>query len=382
MVFEAIGPYSAIGRIAMIEVEAALNAGWTVSVVTARLHESLRGRVEWLKLYNPPRGYALKWLTARHFIKKAMGDPSRFDLIHTHQPQVADLCDVYECHYLTRASWRRGCIDARPGWRGHLARVQEWLILHAEERRLNRLTPKTLVLNCSEMIGEEYESLYGRPARHHVLRYPVPEFRYFREEERRDARRELVGDWDGPVVGFLGGLNHRKGYCEALAASAVDPSLFLLFAGSHSQQVILPAALRRRCRTLGLLDDTTQFYAAIDVLLVPSRFEPLGLVCLEAASFGVHTIASEYVGALSTLEPYGLITRWAPDQPLRPIIERYPAGDEGCISRYQKLNDNQNASAFADDLSAVYAHAMQFKAAGAQAKPFRKTTLQIGGLTE
>ena len=74
MIFEAIGPFSAIGKVAMSQVSVALEAGFSVTVVAKQLDESLRGRVEWRKLYCPPRGFAVQWLTARPFIKAALGN--------------------------------------------------------------------------------------------------------------------------------------------------------------------------------------------------------------------------------------------------------------------------------------------------------------------
>ena len=45
MIFEAIGPYNAIGRVAMDGIRAALDAGWRVTVVAKRLDESLQSKV-------------------------------------------------------------------------------------------------------------------------------------------------------------------------------------------------------------------------------------------------------------------------------------------------------------------------------------------------
>ena len=206
----------------MAEVEAALDAGWRVSVVAHRLGEALQGRVEWLKLYNPPRGFALKWLTARHFIKKAMGDPGRFDVIHGHQPQIADLCDLFECHYLTRAAFERGCRDARAGWRGVLARAQEVIVLRAEDRCFRSWNPQTQLVCDSDLTQKEFDRLYGLPPDCSVQVYPAPRWDPPSAETKSEARWRYVGDWEGLVVGFLGGMDDRKGYREALDAVAVS----------------------------------------------------------------------------------------------------------------------------------------------------------------
>lgn len=65
MIFEAIGPYSSIAKVAYGEVQAALNAGWRVTVVSKLLGASLHGRVEWLGLSVLPCGFLIKCITAR-----------------------------------------------------------------------------------------------------------------------------------------------------------------------------------------------------------------------------------------------------------------------------------------------------------------------------
>src|SRR5277367_2426579 len=133
IIHEAISQDSAIARIALLDARRALAAGWDVSVVAKILDPSLRDRVNWLKLTVPPRGFILKWLSARHFIRSALGNRS-FDVIHAHQPQVADLSDVYQCHFLTRAAYERNCLESRPGLRPKFVRLQQQGVLHAEDR--------------------------------------------------------------------------------------------------------------------------------------------------------------------------------------------------------------------------------------------------------
>jgi len=317
MVFEATGPYNAIGRIAMAEVEAALSADWRVSVVAHRLDESLQDRVEWLKLYNPPRGFAVKWLSARYFIKKAMGDPGRFDLIHGHQPQVADLCDIFECHYLTRAAWERGCRDARKGLRGYLARLQEDVVLKAEDRCYGKWDSSTTLVCNSKLTQDVFGELYGLPPSHEIQLPPAPAWNLPSSSERAAARKRFGVEWDGPVVGFLGGIDERKGCLAALEAVGDAPELFLLLGGSHGEQVNPPIG---RYAGHGLID-ANELYASVDVLFVPSVFEPFGLVCFEAAARGVPVIMTGSVGALNELERFGCGKHWEPGQALGPLVE-------------------------------------------------------------
>src|SRR5258708_33124426 len=87
MIFEATGPFNAIGRVAMDGIRIAQEAGYQVTVVARRLDERLQQEVEWLKMYVPPRLFYLQWVTAERFIKRALGG-RRVELAATPPPQV------------------------------------------------------------------------------------------------------------------------------------------------------------------------------------------------------------------------------------------------------------------------------------------------------
>ena len=73
-------------------------------------------------------------------------------------------------------------------------------------------------------------------------------------------------------------------------------------------------------KSVGVVANVQQFYAACDVFAVPSLFEPLGLVAFEAAASGLPVIATEEVGALSALLEYGAGVRWSAAEKLSPLI--------------------------------------------------------------
>ena len=271
MICERIGGQASIGKIARQEVEAALAAGWQVTVAANALDSALQREVEWLRLYVPPRSFAFQWLTGRHWIKKALGKRT-LDVVHGHQPQIADLTDVYQCHFLT-------------------------------------------------------------------LIYASPAERFATGGERVAARtRWLGGSRQRIVAGFLGGLVERKGYRHILRALAGAKDVFLLMGGPNSGGFQAPE-FGGNMRSIGVCDDTDSFYAACDVLLVPSLFEPFGLVVSEAVARGVPVIATDGVGALPHLLEHGAGARWDLLKPLAPIIRSLAASStqfrDGC-ARYTR----------------------------------------------
>jgi len=95
----------------------------------------------------------------------------------------------------------------------------------------------------------------------------------------------------------LGRLHRNKAFDVALRALARLPRAYLWIAGDGPER---PALLRLateldvadRVRWLGWRTDTAALYAAADLLLCPSRVEPLGNVVIEGWAHGVPVIAA------------------------------------------------------------------------------------------
>ncbi len=361
MIFEAIGPYNAIGKIAAAEVRAALRAGYRVSVVAHRLDESLHGEVEWLKLYNPRRGFALKWLTARHFIKRALGGRT-FDVVHGHQPQIADLCDVFQCHFLTRVAHERGCLVSGTGLGAAVRRWQQQAVMRVEDRCYRRWNPSTQMLFVSALIRSEFDRLYGLPPRWRVLENAAPLWDPISETERTEARRHYgIGDVSQPVVGYLGGLQRRKGYAELLDAIAAMPGAYLLMAGQMTDGFV-DERLAGRMRGVGLIEPR-RFLAACDVVAVPSRFDPCPMIVLEAAARGVPVIASEGVGNQATVLTCHAGLAWDAGQPFEPVLGRLMSDRESFVAGCRRLVEDRSETANMAALLEIYQDVRRGKAA-------------------
>jgi glycosyltransferase involved in cell wall biosynthesis len=362
LIHEAIGQDSAIAKIALNQVRAALAAGWSVSVVAKILDPSVREKVTWLPLKVPRRLFLYKWITARHFIRRALGGRT-FDVIHAHQPQVADLSDVFQCHFLTRVAYERKCLEERPGLRPKLIRVQQQGVLYAEDRCYRRWNPNTRMLFCSDLLRREFARLYGPPPLEEVLVNPCPPINFASVDERQAARRALVGEFSGLVIGYIGGLQERKGYKRLMPAIEADPNLFLLMAGAYTDRFVAPA-LSGRFKGIGLTSDVSTFYAACDVLVVPSLFEPLGLVAFEAAARGTPVIATREVGALPHLLEFGAGVEWNPTEPLgdlaRNVMSNIQVMRAGAVRMASEISETRQA----ERLMAVYEQVLRNKKDG------------------
>jgi glycosyltransferase involved in cell wall biosynthesis len=360
IIHEAISNDSAIAKVAMRDVRIALDGGWRVSVVAKRLDPSLVDRVEWLKLFVPRRLFFVQWTTAAMFIRRALKG-RRFDLIHAHQPQVANISDVFQCHFLTRVAWERRCLEQRPGLRPALVRLQQRGVLVAEDRCYRGWNPATRMIFESPLMQAEFQRLYGAPPRQRLLPPSFGPVDFVTPEQRSEARRRFLGrDWDGPVVGYLGGVQERKGYRRLITALAAVPNAYLLMGGQYTNGFQAPE-LQGRLKAVGLVSDTAGFYAACDVLAVPSLFEPLGLVAFEAAARGVPVVATEEVGALPLLAGYGLAWTWRADEPLAPLLRQAAAGADQVRRGALRMERDLSAEVYGRRLLELYQEVLRDK---------------------
>ena len=115
------------------------------------------------------------------------------------------------------------------------------------------------------------------------------------------ARQSLGTPAEAPLLLALGRLHENKAFDVLLAALAQVPRAHLWLAGEGPLRAALEAQARRlgiaeRVRFLGWREDTAALLAAADMLVCPSRHEPLGNVVIEAWSAGLPVVAAASAG--------------------------------------------------------------------------------------
>jgi glycosyltransferase involved in cell wall biosynthesis len=146
---------------------------------------------------------------------------------------------------------------------------------------------------------------------------------------RERLRREHDIPAEASVFLFCGKLTPVKrpmDVVEAFARLSERQTSCLIFIGDGP----LRAELEARARALGLgnvrfvgfrnQSELSRFYAVSDVLVLPSAFEPWGLVVNEAMNFGLAVVASDQVGAAVDLVRPGETGRI------------FPSGDIGALA--------------------------------------------------
>lgn len=132
--------------------------------------------------------------------------------------------------------------------------------------------------------------------------------------QKRDLRQKLGIPEDLPVVLFCGKLTPVKrpmDLLEAFARATADHPALLVYVGDGPLRPQLESYVERHhlkhIYLMGFRNQTElpRFYALADVFVLPSGFEPWGLVVNEAMCFGLPVIVSDQVGAGGDLVQHG-----------------------------------------------------------------------------
>jgi glycosyltransferase involved in cell wall biosynthesis len=122
-------------------------------------------------------------------------------------------------------------------------------------------------------------------------------------EQRCAARRKYNLVASDFVVGHLGAFSHEKGQDVAIAAAAILrdrlPRLRMILAGEGSPPAVPPGA---PVLLPGFVADREEFFAALDLFIMPSRSEGWGLAAVEALARGIPVLASNTGGLPEIVE--------------------------------------------------------------------------------
>lgn len=160
------------------------------------------------------------------------------------------------------------------------------------------------------------------------------------EDAGRRVRLELGLEAGAPVFGFVGRLVTQKGIAELADAweviSTESTSAHLLLVGSYEEgRDAVPAHVRRKLRELprvhlvGHVYDTGPYYAAMDVVLLPTYREGFPNVLLEAGAMKRPVVATEVTGCVDAVahEQTGLLVPPGDWRELASAIGRYLASE-------------------------------------------------------
>ncbi len=253
-----------------------------------------------------------------------LGEAFDFDLVHGHDWLVAGACDQlarrFEAPLVTT-------IHAT-----EYGRHQGWVVdhpqayIHGVERWITNRSQR--VIACSAYMREQIADIFAvAPGRIAVIPNGIDPADLPRPGAAELAR--LRAGFAAPeerLVLLIGRLVYEKGFQLALEAmprliAAVPGTRFLVAgSGTHEEE------LRKQAKELGLMEHGTflgwigddvlrSLYGIADLTVVPSIYEPFGLVALEAMASGCPVIVAD-TGGLREVVPHELAgLRFRPRDP-------------------------------------------------------------------
>jgi len=262
-----------------------------------------------------------------------LGDRYEFDLVHGHDWLVAMAgdhlarrfaCPLVLTIHATEHGRHQGWVDQHP--QSYIHGVERWITNRADR-----------VIACSYYMREQIADIFGaEEERVAVIPNGIDpgDLRPHDEAGLRRLRREFAAP-DEKLVLLIGRLVYEKGFQLALEAMpsliAAIPGTRFLVAGSGTHE----PELRRQATELGLDEHGTflgwigddvlhSLYRIADVCVVPSIYEPFGLVALEAMASDCPCIVAD-TGGLREVVPHneaGLRFRASDHEALGEMVER------------------------------------------------------------
>lgn len=163
---------------------------------------------------------------------------------------------------------------------------------------LNRFA--TMRLACSTDAGEHLFGKHPYTVLNNAIEAKMYEFNPRKRQEMREAL-EITGKF---VIGAVGRLSFQKNpqfnveIFEEIQARR--PESVLLFVGmgeleDEVRRIVKEKGLEHNVLFLGLRTDVPELLQAMDAFVLPSRFEGLGIVYIEAQAAGLQTFATAKV---------------------------------------------------------------------------------------
>ena len=242
-----------------------------------------------------------------------LGDGYEFDLVHGHDWLVAMACDhlsrrfgapLVTTIHATEHGRHQGWVDKHP--QSHIHGVERWIANRSDR-----------VIACSYYMREQIADIFGvEEERVTVIPNGIDadDLQPHDEPELRRLRAEFAGP-DQKLVLLSGRLVYEKRFQLALEAmpSLIEavPGTRFLVAGSGTHE----PELRKQAADLGLMEHGTflgwigddvlhSLYRLADVCVVPSLYEPFGLVALEAMASDCPCIVAD-TGGLREIVSHG-----------------------------------------------------------------------------
>ncbi|MDO4899161.1 glycosyltransferase [Actinomyces sp.] len=263
----------------------------------------------------------------RHLAKVLKEHAGEYRVVHIHDPMLA--------RFLYPVIHRYGVATVivhshSTGYSGsRIKAFRNWLAC----RNIRRYSDARMA--CSYEAGVHLFGSLGFT----VMRNAIEVERFAFDSDVRNSVRSEFGLDDAYVIGHVGRFSEEKNHALLLSVFKElvrrDPSSRLILVGDgplreHYEAVVREQGLADVVVFVGHSGRVSELFQAMDVLVLPSRFEGLGLVGVEAQCAGVPVVCSDRVPAeIETLNCSFVPLDSAPDAWVRRIESVRSRTDRG-----------------------------------------------------
>ena len=260
-----------------------------------------------------------------------VGDREQFDVVHGHDWLVASAgdhlakrfrCPLVVTIHATEYGRHQGWVDNHP--QSYIHGVERWMANRAER-----------VVTCSSYMREHVADIYGLEERRITVIPNGVDPSELTQVDDLDTLRSRFASSEERLVLLVGRLVYEKGFQLALEAlpgliERVGNVRYLVAGSGTAEQELREQAVQlgldQHGTFLGWIGDDVlhSLYRIADLTVVPSIYEPFGLVALEAMASGCPCLVADTGGLREVVrhEDVGLRFRSRDPQSLGVMAER------------------------------------------------------------
>jgi UDP-glucose:(heptosyl)LPS alpha-1,3-glucosyltransferase len=335
--------------------------GHDVHVITRKYDYFANNSIQVHKIHFHVPFSFLKVIFFNNRVKRILQRES-YDIVHSFDRFVD--CDLYRAGEGLHKEWLSVSRKYLPVWKNLLRLLNPLhFLLLSLEKRIFSISSTPIVTAISKRGREEIYRHYGLEKVPVIYNGVNPdEFSLPDDKVRSSLRNELGLPEDASLVLYVGGGFFRKGLSFLIDGFSKLPietkkKTFLLVVGRGSLNSYMKKVRRYDIQNnvffLGSLDDTSRFYKASDIFILPSLYEPFGNVCLEALSSGLLCIFSSRCGGaeIITNDKNGFILEDPTD----------PNEISKLLNHCLTLSDRESISKSARDLASEFSLELNMK---------------------
>ena len=243
------------------------------------------------KIYHAPRLYPQNYPAYFRWMKKFFSEYPEYRIVHSHIDSMG---------YLPLLAAKKAGIPVRIA-HSHNTKIQKdfkYLLKQYFRFKINSVCNYRLA--CGEIAGKH---LFGNKSFKVIPNAIEAERFYFNMDIRKKKREELEVE-DKVVIGHVGRFSYQKNHMYLIRIFKefleIHSESVLLLVGSGEKEAEVKNQLKQmgienKVRFLGNRSDVNELYQAMDVFVMPSFFEGIPVVGIEAQFSGLPCIFSDKV---------------------------------------------------------------------------------------